>query len=106
MAAAKVAVSQTIPNTAWTWRLSGSCRHPIIAGTRSNADPPITAVPANRCSSKAHYPSAKAIERTVAAARAAGIEPHGLEVSRDGNIRILPATHTANDLFSKWESKL
>ncbi|HVQ09559.1 MAG TPA: hypothetical protein VMS43_14095 [Allosphingosinicella sp.] len=40
---------------------------------------------------KAAYPSQAVIDRTVAAARKAGLDPAGLEVLRDGTIRIVEA---------------
>jgi hypothetical protein len=40
---------------------------------------------------KAAYPTQAVIDRTVAAARKAGLDPAGLEVLRDGTIRIVEA---------------
>lgn len=41
--------------------------------------------------SRPHYPSSATLLRTVAAARASGIDVAGIELSRDGSIRILEA---------------
>lgn len=55
---------------------------------------------------KAVYPSQAVIDRTVKAARKAGLDPAGIEVLRDGTIRIvearaMPQPH--EDLFDQLE---
>jgi hypothetical protein len=51
--------------------------------------------------SDASYPTKALIERTVNAARAAGVTVSGIEVLRDGTIRILSAV--ANDPSSSYD---
>lgn len=57
---------------------------------------------------KAAYPTEAVINRTVKAARAAGLDPAGIEVLRDGTIRIvearaMPSQH--GDLFEQLEKE-
>lgn len=49
-----------------------------------------------------HYPGAVAIKRAVAAAKAAGIEVGGLEVTPQGVIRILRAGEKPVDEQDEW----
>ena len=55
-----------------------------------------------------NYPGAVAIKRAVAAAKAAGIEVGGLEVTPQGVIRILPPSATApageQDEWAQWDA--
>jgi len=53
-------------------------------------------------------PGAVAIKRTVAAARAAGLDPAGFEVSPDGSIRVFEARAdpaAPANLFDQLEAK-
>lgn len=56
-----------------------------------------------------HYPTKAQIDRTIAAARGAGIDVVGLEVSPDGTIRIVDSRampkQPTND-FDRWEDQL
>lgn len=52
------------------------------------------------------YATKAAIARAVAAARACGIMPAGVELGPDGTIRILPPTAKPADAFAAWEDKL
>lgn len=58
---------------------------------------------------KLRYPRKAEIERTIAAARACGLDVAGFEVSPDGTIRIMEAravpTSPAN-AFERFEDKL
>jgi hypothetical protein len=52
------------------------------------------------------YPRKSTIERTIAAARAAGIRVGGFEVDPDGTIRILSerASPAASDAYERWSA--
>ena len=56
---------------------------------------------------KSTYPRKATIERTIAAARAAGIKVGGFEVDADGTIRILTerSAPAANDAYERWSAK-
>jgi Tfp pilus assembly PilM family ATPase len=56
---------------------------------------------------KAVYPRKAAIERTIAAARAAGMKVGGFEVDPDGTIRILSerASPAVSDAYDRWSAK-
>ncbi|MDQ2892788.1 MAG: hypothetical protein M3R64_06835 [Pseudomonadota bacterium] len=56
---------------------------------------------------KSLYPRKSTIERTIAAARAAGIKVGGFEVEADGTIRILSERNApaANDAYERWSAK-
>ena len=53
------------------------------------------------------YPRRATIERTIAAARAAGIKVGGFEVDPDGTIRVLTerSMPTNDDVYDRWRSK-
>lgn len=53
------------------------------------------------------YPRRSTIERTIAAARAAGIKVGGFEVDPDGTIRILSerSSTAPDDAYGRWQSK-
>lgn len=51
------------------------------------------------------YPTKAEIARAIAAARAAGIDVSGLEVSRDGTIRLLPAAAASvATAYDRWKN--
>lgn len=52
------------------------------------------------------YATKAAVSRAVAAARACGIMPAGVELAPDGTIRILPQSAKPADTFAAWEDKL
>lgn len=57
---------------------------------------------------KRAYPRKDVIERTVAAAKACGLDVAGFEVTPDGSIRIMEARAVpviAND-FDRWQDRL
>ena len=56
---------------------------------------------------KAVYPRKATIERTIAAARAAGMKVGGFEVEPDGTIRILTerTAPAVNDAYERWSAK-
>jgi hypothetical protein len=52
------------------------------------------------------YPRRATIERTIAAARAAGIKVGGFEVDPDGTIRILSEKASApENAYDRWKAK-
>jgi hypothetical protein len=52
------------------------------------------------------YATKAAVGRAVAAARACGILPGGVELRPDGTIRILPPDAKPADAYTTWEHKL
>lgn len=56
---------------------------------------------------KSLYPRRSTIERTIAAAKAAGIKVGGFEVDPDGTIRILSerASAAPDDAYGRWQAK-
>lgn len=55
------------------------------------------------------FPHKSDIVRLIAAARAGGIDPAGIELSPEGGVRILEARAASTppaDEFSKWEGRL
>lgn len=60
-------------------------------------------------SGKSPYPSVPNVKRMIAAAKAAGLDVAGIEVSPDGMIRIIEARALpakGDDLFDQWKDRV
>ena len=62
---------------------------------------------AQQQAARPRYASKAAIQRAVAAWRALGKEPAGIELAPDGTIRLTPTPAAApRDAFEEWQDRL
>lgn len=54
---------------------------------------------------RTRYPSDAQIERAVDVARRCGIIVGGIEINRDGSIRILPAEARLDSPYEQWKAR-